>query len=357
VQLTKQGLVPTALSIIMPTGLLGLFAAVMFAAMLSTDDTYMHSWGSIFIQDVILPFKKKPFTAKQHIRALRFSIIFVAIFAWLFSYFFRQTEYVFMFFAITGAIVSGAGAVIIGGLYWKRGGTIAAWVAFIFGATIAITGIVLQQSWHLQNGNGLAKFLVQTFKWEWVAANMERFPINGQWITFIGCSSCLLIYFVISQIEYYVFKKPDFNLMKMLHRGKYDIRKEHLHQSKTNRLLQRLGITDEFNTRDKLLYAATIGWTLAWMIIFVWFTTQYFLFGKLVDGKWHPGVSQGQWLSLWHVKLYVTLILSMITTVWFLIGGIADVIKLFKSLSSKQRNDEDDGTVVNGHNAGEQVNK
>ena len=91
-----------------------------------------------------MPFRKMQFTPKQHIWALRFSIIFVAAFAWLFSYFYRQTDYVYMFFAITGAIVSGAGAAIIGGLYWKRGGVYAAWVSFIAGAVIALTGIALQ---------------------------------------------------------------------------------------------------------------------------------------------------------------------------------------------------------------------
>lgn len=354
-QLRKQGLVPTALSLILPTGLLGLFAAVMFAAMLSTDDTYMHSWGSIFIQDVIMPFRKKPFTARQHLTALRLSIVFVAVFAWLFSYFFRQTEYVFMFFAITGAIVSGAGAVIIGGLYWKRGGTIAAWVAFIAGAVLAISGIILQQTWCFPDGSGLARYLAENFGWKWVLASMNQFPVNGQWITFIGCASCLGLYFLVSLFEHYVLKKPDFNLMKMLHRGKYDVQHEHLRQSEAGWLVRRLGITEEFSRGDKLIYAGTIAWTLMWLVVFIWFTLQYFLFGRLVDGSWQPGVPQGQWLALWRFNIYATLVLGVIATLWFLIGGLIDVTGLFKALTSARRNDADDGTVVDGHNAGEKT--
>ena len=68
----KQMTVPIVLSKMLPVGLMGLFCAVMMAAFISTHDTYLHSWGSIFIQDVILPFRKKPFSPKQHIWLLRF---------------------------------------------------------------------------------------------------------------------------------------------------------------------------------------------------------------------------------------------------------------------------------------------
>ena len=47
------------------------------------------------------------------------------------------------------------------------------------------------------------------------------------------------------------------------------------------------------------------------------------------------------------------LILALICTTWFLIGGIFDVIDLFKSLRSVNRNRADDGSVVDGQNAGE----
>lgn len=46
-QLRDQLVVPIVLLKLLPAGMIGLFAAVMFAAMLSTDNTYMHSWGSI----------------------------------------------------------------------------------------------------------------------------------------------------------------------------------------------------------------------------------------------------------------------------------------------------------------------
>lgn len=354
-QLREQGLVPTGLSLIMPNGLLGLFVAVMFAAMLSTDDTYMHSWGSIFIQDVIMPFRKKPFTPRQHIWALRLAVAGVAVFAWLFSYFYRQTEYVFLFFAITGAIVSGAGAAIIGGLYWKKGTTLAAWTSYIAGASIATTGIVLQQIWNNDRWNvHFGAWLNETLKLNWSAETLAKFPINGQYVSFIAIGCCALLYVGISLIQHWLLKLPDFNLNKMLHRGEYDTAKEHVTQNnKVGWLASRLGITKEFTTGDKIIYGAAITWTIGWFIIFIVYTSLHFINGHWENGFFESGVSRGGWLILWHSKIYITLILALICTTWFMIGGVFDMIDLFKSLRRVNRNRADDGSVIDGQNAGE----
>jgi len=85
-------------------GLVGLMGAAMFGAFLSTNDTYLHSWGAIFVQDVVLPFRKTPFSPRAHLRWLRVSILGVAAFIFLFSIFIKPTQFIAMFFAITGAI-------------------------------------------------------------------------------------------------------------------------------------------------------------------------------------------------------------------------------------------------------------
>ncbi|MDP6180485.1 MAG: hypothetical protein QGG48_11385, partial [Desulfatiglandales bacterium] len=132
--LRSQMRAPFVLSEILPVGLLGAFAALMLAAFISTHDTYLHSWGSIFIQDVVMPFREKPFDKETHLKVLRYSIFGVAIFIFLFSLLFSQSQKIALYFAVTAAIFSGGcGAVIIGGLYWDRGTTAAAWTAMIVG--------------------------------------------------------------------------------------------------------------------------------------------------------------------------------------------------------------------------------
>ena len=137
---------PLVLSTILPMGLLGAFAALMLAAFISTHDTYLHSWATIIIQDVVMPFRDKPFDKDTHLKVLRYAIFGVALFIFLFSLLFQQNQKLALFFAITTAIFAGgSGAVIIGGLYWKRGTTTAAWTAMIVGAVISVGGVLVKQ--------------------------------------------------------------------------------------------------------------------------------------------------------------------------------------------------------------------
>jgi len=102
--ISGQMRVPVALRDILPVGITGIFCAIMIFLMVSTDTTYLHSWGSIIIQDVVLPVKKKSMNVKTHLRYLRLAIIGVAIYAFFFSLLFGQVTYILMFFALTGSV-------------------------------------------------------------------------------------------------------------------------------------------------------------------------------------------------------------------------------------------------------------
>src|SRR5688572_11553365 len=54
----KQMTVPITLSHMLPIGIKGLFCAMMIMGLLAGDSGHMHSWGSILIQDVIVPLRK-----------------------------------------------------------------------------------------------------------------------------------------------------------------------------------------------------------------------------------------------------------------------------------------------------------
>jgi Na+/proline symporter len=93
--------VPMALKHMLPTGILGIFCAICIFLLISTDTTYMHSWGSIIVQDIVVPLRGKALTPAMQLRLLRLSIAGVAAFAWLFSYYFSQVDFILMFFART----------------------------------------------------------------------------------------------------------------------------------------------------------------------------------------------------------------------------------------------------------------
>lgn len=308
-QIQKQMTVPLALRHMLPVGLLGAFCAVVLAAFISTHDTYLHSWGSIFIQDVIMPFRRKPFTPEQHIRVLRWSILGVALFVFLFSLLFRQTEYIYMFFALTGAIFAGgSGAVIIGGLYWKRGNTAAAWAAMTTGSVLAVGGILVRQ-WN------------------------PAFPLNGQWLMFVAMCASVAMYVSVSLLG----RHEDFDMDRMLHRGAYAVKEDTVvSAAKPVRGFNALvGISDEFTLSDKVIYYATIGWTVLWSVVFLVGTA----YNLVVD------VPTSSWAQYWKFYVLFSLVLGVGVTIWFTIGGVINFRQLAKDLQRATRDDTDDGMV------------
>ena len=232
----NQMLVSVAIREMLPIGITGIFAALMIFLMVSTDTTYMHSWGTILVQDFVLPLRKKAFTPQQQINALRLSITGVCVFAFLFSFYFSQIDFILMFFAITGAIWAGAGSVITFGLYWKRGTTAAAYTSLIAGAAIALAGIFAQQywasfiypmiekNWSPEELNQILLTITKPFHPYVVWGNPNgplsatKFPINSTEIGFICNVVCISLYVLVS---FCTCKEP-FNMDRMLHRGIYN---------------------------------------------------------------------------------------------------------------------------------------
>ena len=342
----SQATVPMFLTYVLPVGLVGVFAAVMFAAMLSTDDTYMHSWGTIFVQDVILPIWNKPIDKKTHIRLMQWSIVFVGVFAFFFSWLFKQTDKIYLFFAITGAIFTGgAGAVMIGGLYSKSGTNKGAWVTMILGSTLAIGSIVLQQVW-----TDFAPWMAGKFDgtWlngfgQWFAANKDEWPFNNQILSLVFTIIGYGTYFIVSWIDIWINKLPLFNLEKMLHRGIYDTAHEHKEAWSPSKFWKLLGLTKEFTKWDRVIFFASFTWNMVWFLVFIAGTIGHYVIG------WEPT----GWLRLW--KFYILLLFGVgsVTTFWFVIGGIFDLKDLFHTLETVERNDADNGMVIDGQNAGE----
>jgi SSS family solute:Na+ symporter len=143
-QLRKQMTVPVTLRYLLPVGIKGLFVAIMVMGLLAGDAGHLHSWGSIFVQDVVVPLQKRAMSPRAHIWALRLAIIGVALFALVFSIYFTLTQYIRLWWDVTAAIFTGgAGAAIIGGLYWRRGTTAGAWAAALVGSSLAFSGMIL----------------------------------------------------------------------------------------------------------------------------------------------------------------------------------------------------------------------
>ena len=318
---------PLVLSTVLPVGLLGAFAALMLAALVSTHDTYLHSWATILVQDVIMPFRDKPFDKDTHLKVLRYSIFGVAVFIFLFSLLFQQNQKIALFFAITAAIFAGgSGAVIIGGLYWKRGTTAAAWTAMIVGAVVSVGGVLVKQissDWlaDLSTMGQLKNVLIYIRN------------INGQEYWGISMGLSALSYVCVSLAV----KHEPFNMDKLLNRGEYAIEGETRVITKTTELGWRIFMMGkEFTKTDKMIYILNYVWTGMWTIVFI-IGTIYNLSNE---------VSDGSWMVFWKNYIYIQAIIALITIVWFSIGGFKDLKVMMSKLKTDYRDHGDDGWVA-----------
>ncbi len=325
------GTVIIAVKELLPTGLLGLMAATMLAAAISTDDTALHSWGSIFIQDVVLPFRKKHLPPKKHLSMLRWSCFGVAVFAWFFSMVFPLRDFIFMYFAITGAIfLGGAGIAVIAGLYWERGTTAGAWAGMIVGVVLGTSGMLLR--------NVLWKPLLPRLQeiwtdWQWLQLQDPlKFPLNGMQMGFGTALTATIVYVLVSLCTK---TKPGFSLDKMRHRGEYAIEGDYVVRSKKNRYLSRLGLNEEFSNFDKFIWFFNLIWYVSWWVVMV-----------TVGILWYYGIWKEKWFPpFWIFKIWSMVVLAIIVAGWFLVGGFRDMFRLFRTLNTKQRDEYDDGMI------------
>lgn len=410
---------PIAVSQILPVGMLGLFAAALLGTFISTNDTYLHSWGSIFIQDVVLPFKRKPLSQRAHVLLLKASIFGVAIFAFFFSFFYEPNQYIAMFLALTGAVfVGGAGSAIIGGLYWKRGTTAAAWTAMIAGMSLSSCGIILKQldattvhpgpfvlvshgenqtlhpvhkqndderEWSVLQGSPLsfhAELLAaadgdspaavsvelalasdrenekvtnvleggvnsrmdardpegvaysvevvrpSTVAWLLRPLAYVRNELTGQVLMFWSIVLSVSLYIFVSLVGYFR-GVPAHDMDELLHR------EPSAAGLARGRWFERLGFDQQMTRCDKWTTAISLLWPFVFTLVFIGITI-YAL---------QVGLSREWWVGYWHWWTWFAFGVAVIVTIWFTIGGMRDLIRMFRRLRTYVADETDDGRV------------
>lgn len=346
--------VPVIIRHILPSGLVGLFFAMAIFLMLSTDTTYLHAWASTIVQDFLLPLRKKPWAPARQIRYLRMAIVGVALFAFTFSFYFGQVDYIFMFFAITGAIWSASGPVITLGLYWKRGTTSAAFISLFLGAGTAI-GAILAQKWWVASiypaivNAGLADaadaFLRTAsspfhpyISWSLTA---DKFPLNSAEVGFLVNLFTLLLYIVVS----FATCRAPFNMDRMLHRGKWAAPSEVLLPKVRVPVLQRLlGIDANYTRGDRIIAWSVFLWSFGWSFCLCFLgNIVWRLFGHQPDSWW------GHYFFI--TSVCASCLVGAVSTVWFGFCSTRELFRLFRDLASRDAsafNTLDDGRVE-GH--------
>ena len=132
-----------------------------------------------------------------------------------------------------------------------------------------------------------------------------------------------------------------FNLERMLHRGKYSVDgevKTQMEWSFRNVFSKLIGITPEYSIGDKVIawgifsYSITYQFGLAFLLVLIWNSVS----------PW-PATWWGVYFMI--IMLIVPGIMGAITAVWFGIGGVVDLVRLFRDLKTRVVNPLDDGRV------------
>jgi SSS family solute:Na+ symporter len=139
--ISSQFGMPIFLAKILPSGFLGLIAAGMFAAFMSTHDSYLLSWSSVITQDIIAPLRNNKMSDKARLLSTRICIVAIGVFLLLWGLWYEAPVSLWNYMAVTGTVyLAGAFTVVTAGLYWKKASKTGAIIALAAGL-LAVLGI------------------------------------------------------------------------------------------------------------------------------------------------------------------------------------------------------------------------
>jgi hypothetical protein len=215
---------------------------------------------------------------------------------------------------------------------------------------MGIAGVLTQRNWAdhiypflrkhdmIDSVGRVLKTLSKPFE-PWIVWRMNeiRCPINSYEWYFITMITSLLLYIIVSLITF----KEDFNLERMLHRGRYSLDEKREISSvwtRHNLYNKLIGITPEYSKGDKV-----IAWSyFSYSIIYK------FGFAFLLPIIWN--LYQPWPVEYWGIYFLVVFLLvpgsmAAFTAIWFGICGFIDLRRMFRDLNARISNPLDDGRV------------
>lgn len=137
---------PKFLSTAVPSGLMGILIAAMIAADMSTDSSYMLTWGSVIYNDILAPFRKTRWSERRGLRWNRSIIALIGVFLLFYGLWYPLKGDLWTYLGVTGTIyLSSMSVLLIACSYWKRANSWGAGAAIIVGAIIPTGFLVLEQ--------------------------------------------------------------------------------------------------------------------------------------------------------------------------------------------------------------------
>jgi SSS family solute:Na+ symporter len=137
---------PLFLSTAVPTGLMGLVIAAMLAADMSTDSSYMLTWGSVIYNDIMAPFRKGVWSERRGLLWNRAIVAAIGLFLLFFGLWYKLEGDLWTYLMLTGTIyLASISSLLIGCCYWPRANDWGAAAAIAVSALIPVSYLVMQK--------------------------------------------------------------------------------------------------------------------------------------------------------------------------------------------------------------------
>lgn len=138
---------PIFLSTFVPIGLMGLLVAAMLAADMSTDSSYMLTWGSVIYNDILAPFRRnRQWSERFGLFMSRTIVAIIGVFLLIYGLWYEMEGPVWDYLTLTGTIyLASMATLLIACCYWKHANNWGAGAAIVVGAVIPITFLVLEK--------------------------------------------------------------------------------------------------------------------------------------------------------------------------------------------------------------------
>ena len=137
---------PKLLAALVPTGLIGILVAAMLAADMSTDSSYMLTWASVIYNDILAPFRKKPWPERRGILINRMIVAAIGLFLLVYGLWYPLKGDLWRYLSVTGAVyLSSMSVLLVACCYWKGANSWGAAGAIIAGALFPLGFLLLQE--------------------------------------------------------------------------------------------------------------------------------------------------------------------------------------------------------------------
>lgn len=136
---------PLFLGNVLPPIAFGIVLASFLSAFVATSGTYLLSWSSIIVNDVLCVMVKNVLSPRAHMLSYRIIIASIALFLFVFGFIYQPTESILEYIYMTGTMFTGIGISLVFGLYWKRTTSAGACAAILCSGILPFLDLLLRR--------------------------------------------------------------------------------------------------------------------------------------------------------------------------------------------------------------------